>query len=128
MKLKGIYNAGTAYDVGDVVKYSDNHVYHLHDPAPAGTDCHNTLYWQRIDQLLEEAVLMILDATVDMATTVAGLETNMAAVQEVVFDNKTLVLASSTADSDKVYAITVDDEDGLQADEIVEEEEGTPAM
>jgi hypothetical protein len=146
MKLKGNWANNVAYDVGDVVKYTDDHVYHLQNPAKAGTDCHNTLYWQRIEQPLEECVLMILDGVTmaedgaldgkvanNLTTTASGkvldarqgkaLKTLVDGVAEdlgeVNPDAKTLVLASSTASSTKKFSITVDDEGELTATEIV---------
>ena len=54
-------------------------------------------------------------------TSIGTLNTNVTALQGVVFDDKTLVLASSTESSTKKWAVTVDDSDGLQVDEIVAE-------
>ena len=45
---------------------------------------------------------------------------NITEIQGVVFDDKTLVLGSSTESSTKKWAITVDDSDGIQVDEITE--------
>ena len=55
-----------------------------------------------------------------------GEKGDVAALQSVVFDSKTIVLASSTEDSDKVYALTVEDgESGgeLSIDEVEEGDE-----
>ena len=147
MKLKGNYNGGTTYSVGDVVKYTDGYVYHMHTAlGKAGADCHNTLYWQRIDKLIEECVGMILDGVTmaedgaldgkvanNLTTTASGkvldarqgkaLKTLVDGVVEdlgeVNPDAKTLVLASSTASSTKKFSITVDDDGELTATEIV---------
>ena len=54
-------------------------------------------------------------------TSIGTLNTNVTALQGVVFDDKTLVLASSTESSTKKWAVTVDDSDGLQVDEVVAE-------
>lgn len=121
MKLKGTWSAETTYNVGDVVKYTDGLVYHLQQPAKAGTPCTNTLYWAMLDQELGEAVCLMLDA-VNLALTQAQEE-----IEQYFVNDKTLVLASSTEDSDKRFAITVDDEGDISAAEIVEESEETPA-
>ena len=55
---------------------------------------------------------------------VGGLQTDVGTLKGYFKDAKTLVLASSTAESTKKFAITVDDDGELSATEIVEE---TPA-
>lgn len=72
MTLKGNYNAGTSYSVGDIVKYTDNVVYHLQRAAAAGTPCTDTLYWGRLDQTLAEAARMILDIASSTAIELAN--------------------------------------------------------
>ena len=62
MTLKGNWKNNVSYSVGDVVVYTDNVVYHLQKPAKTGTPCTNTLYWERLDQSLAEAVELIMDA------------------------------------------------------------------
>lgn len=54
-------------------------------------------------------------------TSIGTLNTSVTALQGVVFDEKTLVLESSTESSTKKWAVTVDDSDGLQVEEIVAE-------
>lgn len=63
MKLKGDYAAGTAYSVGDAVRFTDGHVYALHKAAPAGTAPIDTMFWSKVDQTVEQCVLMILDSS-----------------------------------------------------------------
>lgn len=112
LKLKGDYNSGTTYSVGDVVRYTDNVVYHLQNPAKAGVPPVNTRYWGRVDQPLAEAILMVLD----------GMEIAIDSVEAEIPSNlndSVLILKSSTASSTKEFAITVDDEGELSADEIV---------
>ena len=54
-------------------------------------------------------------------TSIGTINTSLTAVEGVVFDDKTLVLASSTASSTKKWAVTVDDTEGLEVNEIVSE-------
>lgn len=61
MKLKGDYTAGTAYSVGDAVRFTDGHVYALYKAAPAGTAPIDTMFWSKVDQTVEQCALMILD-------------------------------------------------------------------
>ena len=110
MKYKGAYDASTSYNVGDVVVYTDGIPYFLQNPASAGTGCHDTHCWNPVNEEARDMVIMFHD----YLSSIAGI------VNTVLFDEKTIVLASSTEDSDKRYAITVDDSDGLEATEIVE--------
>jgi hypothetical protein len=122
MTLKGTWSAEDTYDVGDVVKYTDGIVYHLQQAADAGTPPTNTLYWAMLDQTLGEAVCLMLDA-VELAAEKAS-EGAQALLETYFVNDKTLVLGSSTEDSDKRFAITVDDSGDIDAAEIVEEGEG----
>ena len=128
MKFTGAYNSVYPYDVGDVVVFSDSEdtVYSLQKPCPVGTPPTNSLYWGRVGQPMAQVVLFIRDA-VALANAAAESAATAAAQQAIgnyFFDEKTLILASSTASSDKQYAITVEDGDSggeLVVDEIVEE-------
>lgn len=60
MTLKGDYNPGTSYSVGDVVRYQDAG-YVLKESAPAGTPPTWDLAWTRLNQELWDVVDMILD-------------------------------------------------------------------
>lgn len=104
--LKGNYQEGTKYDVGDIVVY-DNVVYHLQSPCKAGTPPKDTLYWSRVSQQTEEAVLLIMDA---MALIDEKIPTNIS--------DDAVVLKSSTTDSDKEFIVTVDDDGELTATEL----------
>jgi hypothetical protein len=143
MELKGAYSSGTSYNVGDVVTFNGA-VYHLQKPADAGTEPVNTLHWGRLDQELAEAVRLIMDAITiaeagaldgkvanNLTTTASGkvldarqgkaLKTLVDAAQKAVDDlnpdAKTIRLASSTASSEKIFDITVDDDGELTATE-----------
>lgn len=60
--LKGIYAAGTTYDVGDIVEYTDGAVYLMHQAAPSGTPPTNTRYWTKQTGFTAVAALLALDA------------------------------------------------------------------
>ena len=109
----GAYSADTQYNVGEVVVFTDGIPYYLQNPAASGTGCHDTHCWQPLNEEMRDAVLMFHDY-------LAGLASSKEIVDTVLFDSKTLILDSSTESSDKRYAITVDDEDGLAATEIEE--------
>ena len=111
-KLKGDYSAEVTYSVGDVVRYSNGNVYHLQRPAKAGVPPTETLYWGSVEQKLAEAILMVLDGvTIAVDSAEAEIPGNL--------NESVLVLKSSTEGSTKEFAITVDDEGELSADEIV---------
>ncbi|MBP5248621.1 MAG: hypothetical protein J6Y20_10225 [Lachnospiraceae bacterium] len=107
MKLKGNYNSGVSYSVGDIVKHSDGFVYILQKPAPAGTDPKDVLYWNMLHQSLADAVVLIVDALViaqDAAQAAAQSE-----VEKYFLNDQTLLLKAGEGESEKTYAITVDD-------------------
>lgn len=150
MKLKGDYSSNTAYSVGDVVRFTDGEVYLCQKAGKKGTPCVDTLYWGRPSQIISEIVKLCMDA-IDIAdsnditlannltTTAAGkgldarqgkaLKGLVDGVAEDLADlnpnTKTLRLASSTADSTKLFDITVDDDGELTATEYTPAEEAT---
>ena len=113
MKYKGAYAADTQYSVGDVVVFTDGIPYYLQNPAAAGTGCHDTHCWEPVTEEMRDAVIMFHDY-------LAALDASKQIVDTVLFDEKTIVLASSTESSDKRWAITVDDSDGIEATEVTE--------
>lgn len=144
MKLKGEYSGLTSYSVGDVVR-SAGVVYILMKPAAAGTNPTNSLYWDRMPQILSDAASMIIDAIAiaeagaltgkvanNLTTTASGkvldarqgkaLKDLVDGVEhelDLVYpDSKTIRLLSSTASSEKYFDITVDDEGTLTATEV----------
>ena len=62
MVLKGKFDPGVTYNVGDAVVFDDGHVYHLQHPAKSGTPPVDTRCWGKVDQTVEQCALMILDA------------------------------------------------------------------
>jgi len=61
MVLRGDYEPGTTYGVGDAVRYTDGVFYHMLKAAPAGTPPTDTLYWNRMSQDQAEVSQKILD-------------------------------------------------------------------
>lgn len=120
LSYKGAYNAGSSYNVGDVVVFTDNVAYNMVKAAPAGTTCHDTLYWCRLQPPLGDAILTIHGAITSMLSTMASDGEAITALNEILVDDKTIVLASSTEDSTKKFAITVDDDGDISATEIEE--------
>ena len=99
MVLKGNYSADVTYSVGDVVQDSDREVYILQNPAPAGSAPKDTLYWGRLVQPLDDVVRMIMD----------GLDLAKDEVEKYFLNDQTLLLKTGEGESEKTYAVTVDD-------------------
>ena len=95
MTLKGEFNSGTTYSVGDAVKWTDGHIYHLQKPAKAGTTPADTLHWGRAEQVVEQCALFVLD----------GMEMTRALIPQNINDEAITLKGSG----DNEYLITVDD-------------------
>lgn len=121
---RGVFDPGFSYNVGDVVIFDNGEraVYNLQSPAPEGTPPTDSLYWGRVGQPISDCVLLICDAVEQVEGNLETAEINLyAAIESHFADDKTLVLASSTEDSDKKFAITVYDDGEIDAAEIEEE-------
>ncbi len=127
MKYTGAYSSETTYEVGDIAIYTDGIPYWLQKPAPVGTGCYETLYWQRVGSPIAEAIIALHPILQTVSSALSAVSAESAATKNVVdsmlFDSKTLVLASSTASSEKTFAVTVDDDGEVSATEITEEAE-----
>ena len=123
MKYTGAYSGETAYEVGDIAIYTDGIPYWLQKPAPVGTECYETLYWQRVGSPIAEALIALHPILQTLSAASAEAAATKTVVDSMLFDSKTLVLASSTASSEKTFAITVDDDGDISATEITEEAE-----
>ena len=121
MNYCGNYNAGTSYSIGDIAIYTDGVPYILLKAAPAGTSCHDTLYWNRVQPPLADALVSIHGAVNTLFDNLASEGEAITDLSEVIVDDKTIVLASSTEDSTKKFAITVDDDGDISATEVTEE-------
>ena len=58
MNYKGAWDSGTDYSAGDVAVFTDNVAYVAVKDPPAGTIPHDTHFWNRVDQPLQEMVIM----------------------------------------------------------------------
>ena len=99
MKLKGDYDSGTSYSVGDVVRFTDG-VPYINIKASTGIVPHNTRHWQRVGQYMDEAVLLVLDGVemVNGRIDDLNIPTNI---------NDEAIILKGTGDTE--YLITVDD-------------------
>ena len=114
MEYKGAYDSSAAYSAGSVVVFADDNIaYVAFADAAAGETPHEVRKWKRLNQPLQEMVVMLHGAISSVTET----------VDKVILNDSTLVLATETSK----YAITVDDEGdtpSLEVEEITEEEGG----
>lgn len=104
MKLKGNYSAGTSYSVGDIV-IDDGRVYHLQNPAVAGTHPTNSLYWGLMGQKESEQILLLADS---LATAVTDVTTEVEAkIPDNISDDA--ILLKGTTDPTAEFIVQVDD-------------------
>ena len=62
MNIKGEYSGLTTYDPGDIVRWTDNTIYILRKPCKSGVPPTDTLYWERMQQPLADAVELMMDS------------------------------------------------------------------
>lgn len=105
MKYRGHYEPETQYDVGDVVIFSDDVSYHLQKPAPTGTGCHDTLYWERMPDATNEIVCMYDSILTDLWSKIGSVEqaipTNVG--------ESSIILKSTDETSEAEYLVTIDE-------------------
>ena len=123
MKYTGGFSNVQAYEVGDIAVYTDGVPYWLRVPAGVGTECYDSRYWQRVSSPMAEVIIALHPFLQALGLASVEAAATTATVNAMLFDPKTLVLASSTASSEKTFAITVDDDGDLDATEITAEEE-----
>ena len=111
MNYKGAWDSGTDYSAGDVVVFTDNVAYVAVKDPPAGTIPHDTHFWNRVDQPLQETVIMFKGMFESIANSVP---TNI--------DDQGITLKTD----DGEYLITVDDSGETPELEVtaIEEEAG----
>ena len=110
MKLKGDWDSGTTYDVGDVVRYEDG-FYRLAVACAAGITPFDTMYWIPVSQMVAVAAKFALDV---MDSVSAKIPVNIS--------DEAITLKTETGE----YLITVDDSGDTPELDVtaIEEEEG----
>ena len=88
---------------------------------PLANNLTTTASGKALDARQGKALKTLID---DLDTTVGGLSTSVSGLQGFFLNTKTLVLASSTSESTKLFAITVDDDGELSATEYTPPESG----
>lgn len=71
MKLKGNYDSGTSYSVGDVVLCSDGYFYYLFKPCAAGTTPTDSLYWNRLEEPYASCAEMAMSVLEKVPTNIS---------------------------------------------------------
>ena len=105
MKLKGEWDSGTTYDVGDVVAHEDGFVYHLRKPCPAGTAPVDTLYWAKLEQTLAQAALFVLDIASSIPKNVSE-----EAISLKTDDGEYLITVDDSGDTPELAVTAVEEE------------------
>ena len=122
MKLKGYYSEYVSYSPGDVVVYDGVPYYKFQNGiagSPKDTNC-----WNRLNQPLAEAVMLIMDG-IGIANDNAAARTQ-AEIDKFFINDQTLILKAGEGADEKSYAVTVDasgDTPEIAVEEIVEESE-----
>ena len=111
MNYKGAWDSDTDYSAGDVVVFTDNVAYVAVKDPPAGTIPHDTHFWNRVDQPLQETVIMFKGMFESIANSVPKN-----------IDDQGITLKTD----DGEYLITVDDSGDTPELEVtaIEEEAG----
>ena len=113
MKLKGDYNSGTSYSVGDVVKASDGFFYYLFKPCAAGTTPTDSLYWNRLEEPLATTAEMIMSFVGSVQTTIESkIPTNISdeAITLTSGDDEYLVTVDASGDEPELAVTKVEEE------------------
>ena len=111
MKLKGDYNPGTAYVVGDVVRFTDG-VPYINIKGCTGEVPHNTAYWQRVGQYMDEAVLLVLDGVEMVGGKIPTNNNDEAIVLKGTGDNEYLITVDDSGDTPELSVELIEDESG----------------
>ena len=109
MNYKGAWDGDTDYSAGDVVVFTDNVAYVAVKDPPTGIIPHDTMFWNRVDQPIQETVIMFKGMFESIANSVPKN-----------IDDQGITLKTETGE----YLITVDDSGEtpeLAVDEIPEE-------
>lgn len=101
LKYKGAWSAYQEYEKGDCVVYVDDVAYHLINKAPIGADCHNSMYWERVSQPINEVILMFHSSFEDIFAGLSNIPTNIG--------ESSIVLKSTDETSTNEYLITIDE-------------------
>lgn len=62
MNYKGAYDGSIDYNKDDVVVFTDNIPYVAIIDPPAGTTCHDRMYWNRVEKPFSDVVTMFHSA------------------------------------------------------------------
>lgn len=108
MKLKGDWDSGTSYSVGDVVRYTDGVIYHLQKPCAAGITPLDTLYWGKADSMTAQAALFALDAVGIAGSNTETEEAKVSALIAPEYSKKTYNAGDLVTHNKKLYKAKAD--------------------
>ena len=113
MNLKGDYNSGTSYSVGDVVKCSDGYFYYLFKPCAAGTTPTDSLYWNRLEEPLASCCNLIMSFVGDTQTAIeAKIPSNISdeAITLTAGDDDYLITVDASGEDPELAVTKVEEE------------------
>ena len=105
MKLKGNYDSGTSYSVGDVVKCSDGFFYYLFKTCAAGTTPTDSLYWNRLEEPLAGCAEMLFDTLLSIPKNI-----NDEAITLKTDDGEYLITVDDSGDTPELAVTKIEEE------------------
>lgn len=77
MNYKGAYSGSTSYSIGDVVVFTDGVAYERFAEPGSGITPHEPRAWRRLDQPLQEAVVLLHSMITSITSTNSTQTTNI---------------------------------------------------
>ena len=106
MNYKGSYSGSTNYSIGDVVVFTDGVAYEKFEAAPTGTTPHNTRAWRRVNQPLQEVVIMMHNMITTMNSSISSQATTDSNLSKMIapeYSKKTYAEHDLVTRSGKLY-------------------------
>lgn len=109
MNYKGAWTISTDYNAGDVVVFTDNVAYVAVKDPPAGIIPHDTMYWNRVGQPLQETVIMFKGMFESIANSVPkNIDDEGIVLKD--GDDEYLVSVDASGDTPEVIATLIEEE------------------
>ena len=106
MNYKGAYSGSTSYSIGDVVVYTDNVAYVRTAEPGSGITPHEPRAWNRLDQPLQEAVILLHSMITTINSTNSTQTTNITNITKMIapaYSKKTYAEHEMVTYNGKVY-------------------------
>lgn len=106
MNYKGAYDENAEYEIGNVVVFTDNVAYEMFGAAPAGTTPHEKRVWRRVDQPLQEAVIMFHGAFSSVPKNISDEAITLKDEE----DNEYIITVDASGDTPELVVTLVEEE------------------